>query len=214
MFANFLIPPKQIYLRSFLPFYYTLFYYFFQSFLSDLLTLAAASPEERGALGRFGRDAVCRHYSADLMAERTLAVYRRAFQRFRDGRQTDAVLCGYYGYGNCGDELILRHIVASQKARCGTVRLGVMTADGNAPEGTVGIRRYRMSEVLRALRHSGALILGGGSLLQDATSRLSHPLLVSTLLISASKSLPREGFSALPHLLISSYYLHSCCCCC
>lgn len=158
--------------------------------LSDLLTLAKASPEERGALGRFGRDAVCRHYSADLMAERTLAVYRRAFQRFRDGRQTDAVLCGYYGYGNCGDELILRHIVASQKARCGTVRLGVMTADGNAPEGTIGIRRYRMSEVLRALRHSGALILGGGSLLQDATSRRSLLYYLSLIRAANRMGLP------------------------
>lgn len=158
--------------------------------LSDLTTLAEASPEERAALGRFGRDVVCRHYSADLMAERTLAVYRRALERFREGRHTDAVLCGYYGYGNCGDELILRHIVAAQKARRDTVRLGVMTADGNAPEGTVGIRRYRMPEVLRALRHSGALILGGGSLLQDATSRRSLLYYLSLIRVANRMGLP------------------------
>ena len=44
--------------------------------------------------------------------------------------------------------------------------------------------------------------------LLECSSAVSYPLLVPSLLISASKSLPREGFSALPHLLISSYYVH------
>lgn len=157
--------------------------------LTDLLVLAQ-SPLRREALGAFGRKTVCRHYSADAMAERTLRVYRRALDRFRAGRQTDAILCGYYGYGNFGDELILRHIVDAQRARDGGIRLGVMTADGSAPEGTVGIHRYHMPEVTRALRRSGALILGGGSLLQDATSRRSLLYYLSLIRAAHRMGLP------------------------
>ena len=158
--------------------------------LSDLLTVANSTPEARAALGAFGRETVCRRYSVDVMAARTVAVYERARERFCADRHTDAVLCGYYGYSNCGDELILRHIVAAQKSRRDTVRLGVMTATGEAPEGTVGIRRYRPSAVVRELRKSGALILGGGSLLQDATSRRSLIYYLSLIRAAGRMGLP------------------------
>ena len=141
--------------------------------LRDILALASRTPEERAAMGSTLRDTVLSHHSADRMMEETLAVYQKAHRRFCEGRQTDALICGYYGYGNCGDELILRCILAGQTARANHLRIGVMTADGTAPEGTVGIKRYHPGQVLRALRKSGTLILGGGSLLQDATSRRS-----------------------------------------
>lgn len=141
--------------------------------LADVLRLAKCSSEERARLGTFGRDAVCRLFDAEQMATETLAVYRRAYARFRASRAADLLLCGYYGYGNYGDELILRSIVAAQRERNAHLRIGVMTADGNAPTGTVGIRRYSLPATLAAIRKSGALILGGGSLLQDATSHRS-----------------------------------------
>lgn len=157
--------------------------------LEDLLAVAVCSPEQRAALGAFGRKTVCRRYAAEGMAQKTLAVYQKAVNRFRKSRRTDAILCGYYGYGNCGDELILRHIVAEQKRRREDVRLGVMTASGTAPDGTLGIRRYHLPSVMRELRQSGALILGGGSLLQDATSRRS--LLYYLSLIRAAHRMGR-----------------------
>lgn len=158
--------------------------------LSDLLTVANSTPEARTALGTFGRETALRRYSVDVMATKTLAVYEQARERFRAERHTDAVLCGYYGYGNCGDELILQHIVEAQRARHGDVRLGVMTASGEAPDGTFGIRRYRPSAVLRELRKSGALILGGGSLLQDATSRRSLIYYLSLIRAAERMGLP------------------------
>jgi polysaccharide pyruvyl transferase CsaB len=81
-----------------------------------------------------------------------------------------AVICGYYGKGNAGDEALLASLL--QMLPQHVVPL-VLSAD---PVRTR--RRYRVQScdrmsawlVWRALRQADALILGGGSLFQDATS--------------------------------------------
>lgn len=155
-----------------------------EALFRDLADMVSRPEDERLHLGAWGRKVALRYFSAEQMADETLAVYETARARFRASRTTDALLCGYYGYGNCGDEWILRSIVSAQKARCASLRMGVMSADGSAPQGTVGIPRYSAPAVLSALRKSGALILGGGSLLQDVTSFRS--LLYYTSLIRAA----------------------------
>lgn len=153
--------------------------------LTDLTAFASLSMQEREGLGKFARETALRFFSADRMAKRTEAVYRQAIARLRQSLSYDALICGYYGYGNCGDELILRHLLQGQMERGGESRLAIMTADGHAPSGTVGVARYDMADVRSALRRSGALILGGGSLLQDATSKRS--LLYYLALIAAAR---------------------------
>ncbi|HIK23931.1 MAG TPA: polysaccharide pyruvyl transferase CsaB [Thermosynechococcus sp. M3746_W2019_013] len=79
-------------------------------------------------------------------------------------------LCGYYGYGNTGDEALLatlleqlpRHVspvVLSGNPRATADRYGVGTCD-----------RRQWQTVLRTLQQSHAFIWGGGSLIQDVTS--------------------------------------------
>lgn len=157
---------------------------------ADLLTLANAPEERRNTLGEFGRKTACEAYDATRMAQKTAEIYERAYMQYRAERKTDAVICGYYGYGNYGDEMIAKTIVRSLRERDEAVRLGVMTARGTAPDGTVGICRYRPDEVTRALRESGALILGGGSLLQDATSRRSLLYYLSLIRTAHRMGLP------------------------
>lgn len=81
-----------------------------------------------------------------------------------------AVLCGYYGKGNGGDEALLASllqmlpdgvspIVLSGNPRLTRSRYGVESCD-----------RASAWAVLRALNHSDVFIWGGGSLMQDATS--------------------------------------------
>ena len=159
-----------------------------EDLLRDLVAVAKMPKEKRDALGTFSRaTALCR-YSAEQMARETEQVYEHARARFRASRTSDAVVCGYYGYGNCGDELILRRLLEGQSTA--RLRLAVMTADGSAPKGAVGVPRYHPSSVLRALRTSGALIMGGGSLLQDATSRRSLLYYLSLILAARGMGLP------------------------
>jgi polysaccharide pyruvyl transferase CsaB len=84
-----------------------------------------------------------------------------------------AVLCGYYGKGNGGDEALLASLLQMLPPQVTPIALS-----GNPTE---TMKRYqieacdRMSAfaVLRALRQSDVFIWGGGSLMQDTTSTLS-----------------------------------------
>lgn len=92
-----------------------------------------------------------------------------------------AVLCGYYGKGNGGDEALLASLLQMLPAHVTPVVLS-----GN-PHQTR--QRYRVQSsdrmaalpLLQAIRQSDVLIWGGGSLIQDATSALS-PLYYGALM--------------------------------
>ena len=81
-----------------------------------------------------------------------------------------ALICGYYGEHNLGDDALLevlldqlppgcRPLVTAHDQALVLERFGVETTD-----------RRRLKDVLAALGRCEALVLGGGSLLQDATS--------------------------------------------
>jgi polysaccharide pyruvyl transferase CsaB len=79
------------------------------------------------------------------------------------------LVAGYYGYRNWGDEGSLATLlqVLPREAVC------ALSGDPAFTEATYGIcalPRLELRTVRRAIRESDALILGGGSLLQDATS--------------------------------------------
>jgi polysaccharide pyruvyl transferase CsaB len=84
--------------------------------------------------------------------------------------EIQAVLCGYYGKGNGGDEALLVSMLEMLPSH---VKPLVLSADPRATAKSYGVRSYdRMNSgaVVRALKESQVLILGGGSLIQDATS--------------------------------------------
>lgn len=86
-------------------------------------------------------------------------------------RPIDVTLCGYYGFGNLGDELIAEGLVSLlEKNGIARERIAVLTASGSAPEGVGTFDRWRPDRVLSALRKSRTLLLGGGGLFQDSTS--------------------------------------------
>jgi len=97
-----------------------------------------------------------------------------------------AVLCGYYGKGNGGDEALLATLLQMLPADLTPLvlsgnpeqtrdRYGVETCDRMAPK-----------TILQALRQSDVLIWGGGSLIQDATSAAS-PLYYGGLMALAQR---------------------------
>lgn len=86
-------------------------------------------------------------------------------------RPFDVTLCGYYGFGNLGDELIAEGLVSLlEKNGIARDRIAILTASGNAPEGVRAFNRWRPDKVLSALKMSRTLLLGGGGLFQDSTS--------------------------------------------
>lgn len=89
-------------------------------------------------------------------------------------RRYRVALAGYYGFGNLGDELLLRTSLEAL-GRCGVGRDRVVVLSSAPREssrvlGTDSVDRWSFSAVRRALRSSDTLLLGGGGLFQDSTS--------------------------------------------
>jgi polysaccharide pyruvyl transferase CsaB len=86
------------------------------------------------------------------------------------------LISGYYGFNNIGDESILTSVVENLRAHLSDIQITVLS---RSPETTA--ERYAVTSVDRksapgvvsAVRRCDLLISGGGSLLQDATSKRS-----------------------------------------
>lgn len=86
------------------------------------------------------------------------------------------LLCGYYGYSNIGDDALLLTAVDRARRELGGARLLALTKNGKRDSRRFGVecvRRYSPVALLCALRDSEVFILGGGTLLQNDTSRRS-----------------------------------------
>ncbi len=81
-----------------------------------------------------------------------------------------AVLCGYYGMGNGGDEALLATLLQMLPK---DVQPLVLSANPKATESLHHVQasdRYSVFGLMNVLRRSDLFIWGGGSLMQDATS--------------------------------------------
>lgn len=131
----------------------------------------ALSPEEREELGTYGRQVVREHYSVNRMAQDCLDMYRQVCQK-----PHRIVMSGYYGFNNAGDDAILESILKALRETSDQVDVTVLSNDPDQTRSRYGVHavsRFSMKGVADILRHSDALLFGGGSLLQDSTSTRS-----------------------------------------
>ena len=141
----------------------------------DVMALLTMSGEERAALGEDCRAIIFEHYSVARMARDYLDMYE-AVRPYKPYRHGDIVFCGYYGFGNMGDDSLLRAIIANLRREDPDVRLTVMSrhpAETARIYGTRAVNRFSPAAVISAMRHAKVLIFGGGNLLQDGSSARS-----------------------------------------
>ncbi|KYO66548.1 polysaccharide pyruvyl transferase CsaB [Thermovenabulum gondwanense] len=106
-----------------------------------------------------------------------------------------AVISGYYGFNNLGDEAVLYFILENLKREIPGVKITVLS---NSPENTSktygvnSVKRDNFKDVIAAIKEADVLISGGGSLIQDATSFLS--LLYYLSVIYIAKKLGKKVF--------------------
>jgi polysaccharide pyruvyl transferase CsaB len=97
-----------------------------------------------------------------------------------------AVLCGYYGKGNGGDEALLATLLQQLPPSVEPLVLSGNPTQTQADYGVEACDRQSFGAVLQALRRSDAFIWGGGSLMQDATSAL-NPIYYGGLMTLAQR---------------------------
>lgn len=97
-----------------------------------------------------------------------------------------AVLSGYYGKGNGGDEALLATLLQMLPPQVTPLVLSGAPAETQRCYDVEAYDRMAPLEVLKALRRSDALIWGGGSLMQDVTSPI-NPLYYGGLMALAQR---------------------------
>lgn len=97
-----------------------------------------------------------------------------------------AVLCGYYGKGNGGDEALLATLLQMLPDYVTPIVLSGNPQQTRDRYHVEACDRMKLFSVLQTLRKSDALIWGGGSLMQDVTSAIS-PLYYGGLMTLAQQ---------------------------
>ena len=128
------------------------------------------SEEKRAERGDFLREYVIENHSILDMARKTLEVYcARISER---SRGYDVCLCGYYGFGNTGDELLLERAIKRAREKFGS-GITAFTKYPKADRHRFGVRCVSRSDIfsmIGTIRKSRRLVFGGGTLFQDSTS--------------------------------------------
>lgn len=140
----------------------------------DLRRLHAMTPEERADLGRYNRSVILRGYSVSKMADDYVRAYKKvAFPKYDHG---DIVISGYYGFDNMGDDSLLMSIVDGIRSVDPDIGITVLSNKPSETRKLYGVRsvnRVDIPRIAAEMNRAKLLISGGGSLLQDGTSRKS-----------------------------------------
>ena len=161
---------------------------------SALCALLEMRECERRSLGAFLRGYVCQNHGLLSLAEKTESFYRRAILHTPASR-ADTVLCGYYGFGNLGDEALLASAIERLRRESGQNSISVICHSPRRIRRLYGVRAVRRENIFavrRELRCAERLVMGGGSILQDSTSLRSLKYYASLMLYAAKKGLSVE----------------------
>ena len=131
-------------------------------------------------------------FSLESTLERQLDIYRTILRRKerKTGRRDGTLVCGAYGRGNAGDDAILEAIVRELRQLDPDLPVWVLSRkpkDTRQAYRVNSIYTFNIPRFLSRMGKTRLYINGGGSLMQDATSRRSLWFYLFT--ISAAKLL-------------------------
>lgn len=160
--------------------------------LAGHLSRLAAERSLRRALGEELYRRAEKEFSLTEMVNRQIGIYETILRREARPRvKRDGVLiCGAYGRGNAGDDAILEAILSELRQIDPDLPVRVLSRSPRSTRRTYQVRTSYTFNVLRFRRYMKRVKLyinGGGSLMQDVTSRRSLWFYLYT--ISAAKRL-------------------------
>lgn len=138
----------------------------------DIIKLFNMDDAQSKDVTDYGKSVVETYYSVKKMADDNLAMYDDALKDCR----TEAAILGYYGYGNSGDDALLKAITGDIKQVDKNFTPIVFSHNPEQTQkdyGVASINRFSPSQIKKALKKVKLFIVGGGSLIQDVTSTKS-----------------------------------------
>ncbi len=149
--------------------------------LSRCLLTLAADPTLRAHLGQRLHEKAEREFSLESTLQRQLDIYRTVLRRRARAKglpsKRDGVLvCGSYGRGNAGDDAILEAVVREVRSIDSDLPVWVLSRKPKLTRlqyRVNAIYTFNLPRFLRRMTKTRLYINGGGSLMQDVTSRRS-----------------------------------------
>ena len=141
-----------------------------QELTKDLIHLLQMGAENRKKLGAYGQNIVREHYSVERMADDALVLYEWVRQ---SNRLIDVMISGYYGFGNNGDDAVLKSIIDDLKSAKPDINIMVLSKKPQETQRSfdvLSINRFDFYQIQKWIKQTNTLISGGGSLIQDLTS--------------------------------------------
>lgn len=147
---------------------------------AELILELSADEKKRTEMGEQLYEKALSQFSVESMGRTQISIYKGILEKkaASDNGQKpyDAIISGYYGFRNIGDDALLKSILKDLKSFKPDIRLMVLS---RIPAGTArdfqvpSINRANIIRIWQAMRKSKAFIYGGGNLLQDNTSTRS-----------------------------------------
>jgi len=165
-----------------------------EGLMSAIYSILEMKPAERKALGKFLREYVCKNHGLSSLAEATESFYREHVFR-TPVKRSNVLLCGYYGFGNLGDDALLSRAIERVRESEGSNSISVVCRAPKRIRERYGVRtigRENFLAIARELKHAKKLVIGGGSVLQDASSSRSLKYYTSIMLYAAKKGVRIE----------------------
>ena len=147
--------------------------------LGEKLARLAADPSLRRRMGEALYEKAKREFSVEATTRRQLDIYDEVLRRERlkkSGARRGVVIIGAYGMGNSGDDAILEAIVGELRQIDPFLPITVLSRRPKETRERYGVESLHMFDFAgfhRVLKGTQLYLSGGGSLIQNVTSRRS-----------------------------------------
>ncbi len=147
--------------------------------LGERLLALARDKELRREMGNALYERARGSFSVEATALRQLQIYGevlRREERRKKGEKDGLIICGAYGMGNAGDDAILEAIVGEMRGIDAFMPITALSRRPRETREKYGVNSVYMFNVLafrRVMRGTKLYLSGGGSLIQNVTSRRS-----------------------------------------
>ena len=147
--------------------------------LAEELAALANDGELRKRIGEAVYEKAKNEFSAASTCRRQIEIYEKIILREkkrREGVRDSVVICGAYGHGNAGDEAILSGMIRQLQSLDRDIQITVISRSPNDTQRTHDVNAIGRGSTRRqgkAFSRAKLYINGGGSLIQDVTSRRS-----------------------------------------